>query len=224
MLPSAEIKAILAAKFVCVKVDADNPGPADKLLSQVVGNILPFYAYASPDGKFLHGTSGFRAEPVFKADLERVLKHESLQVPADAEKKLAKLAEQAEKDLAEKKFAAVVKTARSAEGVRGFSASKDRIASVYGQAVTAGRDRIQEAADLCRDAKFDEAAAILNALEKDFKGTELERTVAAAEKAHGRLKSAAKDASGSRKLYEAVVKDCKDAPAFVELAEAKLKE
>lgn len=224
MLPSPEVKALLAAKFVCVKVDADNPGPADKLMSQVTGNVLPFYAYATPDGRFISGTSGFRDVAVFKADLERVLGHESLKVPADAEKKLAKLAEQAAKDLADKKYAAVVKTARSAEAVRGFSPSKDKIAAAFAEALAAGRARIQEAADLCRDGKFDEAGAILNALSKDFKGTELERAAAAADKAHGRLKSAAKDASGAKKLYEAIVKDCKDAAPFVELAEARLKE
>jgi hypothetical protein len=185
---------------------------------------LPFYAYAGPDGKFLHGTSGYRDTTVFKADLERVLKHESLQVPAAAEKKLVKIAEQAEKDLAEKKYAAVIKAVKSAESVPGFSASKDKLAATWTQTLAAGKDRIKEAADLCRDAKFDEAAALLNAIEKDFKGTEVERSVVAAEKAHGRLKSAAKDASGAKKLYEAIIKDCKDAPAFVELAEAKLKE
>jgi len=39
---AAEISAILTSKFVCVKVDADNAGDAEKMLSQVKGNILPF--------------------------------------------------------------------------------------------------------------------------------------------------------------------------------------
>ena len=45
-----------------------------------------------------------------------------------------------------------------------------------------------------------------------------------------RFKSAAKETEGSAKvpankrLYELIVKECKDAPPFVELAEARLKE
>src|SRR5947208_3445249 len=62
VLPAADVVAILSAKFICLKVDADNPGPAEKFLSQVKGNMLPFYAYATPDGKFISGTRGFRRD------------------------------------------------------------------------------------------------------------------------------------------------------------------
>ena len=56
----------------------------------------------------------------------------------------------------------------------------------------------------------------------DAKGTELEKPAAA--KGVDRLKGAAKDASAAKRLCELIVKECKDAPPLVELAEAKLKE
>ena len=224
VLPAADIVALLSAKFICVKVDADNPGPAEKMLSQVKGNTLPFYAYATPDGKFITGTSGFRSKTVFKADLEGVLKSEQLRVPAELEKKLAKMADQAAKDLEAKKITAVIKAGRDAAAIRGFSDSKDKIQEMVAQAVTAGNDRIKEAAELCKDAKFDEAGAILGAVTKEYKGSELEKPAAAATKALDKFKSAAKDAGAAKRCYEQVVKECKDAPPFVELAESKLKE
>jgi hypothetical protein len=224
VLPSDEVSAILSAKFICVKVDADNPGPAEKMLSQVKGNVLPFYAYASPDGKFITGTSGFRSKTVFKADLEGVLKSDLLRVPAEFEKKLAKMADQAAKDFEAKKIPAVIKAARDAAAIRGFSDSKDKIQELLTQALAAGHEKIKEAAELCKDAKFDEAGAILSGLTKDFKGSELEKPAAAATKALDRFKAAAKDAGSAKRNYEQVVKECKDAPPFVELAEAKLKE
>jgi hypothetical protein len=224
VLPSDEVSAILAAKFICVKVDADNPGPAEKMLGKVTGNILPFYAYATPDGKFISGTSGFRNKTAFKADLEGVLKSDLMKVPAEFEKKLAKMADQAAKDFEAKKIPAVIKAARDAAAIRGFSDSKDKIQELMAQTVTAGNDRIKEAAELCKDAKFDEAGAILSALAKDYKGSELEKPAAAATKALDKFKAAAKDASSAKRNYELVVKECKDAPPFVELAEAKLKE
>lgn len=225
VLPAAEINAILASKFICVKVNIDSPdGNAQKMLSQVQGNILPFFAYATPDGKFISGTSGFRDEAKFKADLDAVLKNPALRVPADVEKKLAKVAEQAAKDFEAGKIAAVFKAAKTAETARGFSESKDKIEELRSKAVENGHAKIKEAADLCRDAKFDEAAGIVSALVKDVKGTELEKPAAAATKGVDRLKGAAKDASAAKRLCELIVKECKDAPAFVELAEAKLKE
>jgi hypothetical protein len=224
VLPSAEISAILSARFICVKVDADNPGPAEKMLSQVKGNILPFYAYATPDGKFISGTSGFRNPTTFKADLEGVLKSDALKVAPEFEKKLAKMADQAAKDFEAKKIPAVLKAARDAAAIRGFSASKDKIQELASQAVAGGQDKIKEAAELCKESKFDEAGAILSALTKDYKGSELERPAAAATKAFEKFKSAAKDSGGAKRLYEQVVKECKDAPPFVELAEARLKE
>src|SRR5262250_1860676 len=109
VLPNAEISAILSAKFICVKVDVDNPGPAEKMLSQVKGSTLPFYAFATSDGKFITGTSGFRNVATFKADLEGVLKSDLLKVPPEFEKKLSKMADQAAKDLEAKKIPAVLK-------------------------------------------------------------------------------------------------------------------
>jgi len=228
VLPSAEVSAILAAKFVCVKVDCDNPGPAAQMMSQVKGNVLPFFIYVTPDGKFITGTSGFRDAAAFKADLEGVLKHDLLRVPPEAEKKLAKMAEQAAKDFEAKKFTAVIKAAKDVEAIRGTSESKDKIQELLAKTLEGGRERIQEAAGLCKDGKAEEAVTITSALTKDFKGTELERAAAAAHKAAERFKSAAKESEpagkGAKRLYELIVKECKDAPAFVELAEAKLKE
>src|SRR6185503_14503492 len=110
---------------------------AEKMLGQVKGNTLPFYAYASPDGKFITGTSGFRSKTVFKADLEGVLKSDLLKVPAEFEKKLAKMADQAAKDLEAKKIAAVLKAGRDAAAIRGFSDSKDKIQEQVTQALAA---------------------------------------------------------------------------------------
>jgi len=230
VLPAADIGALLSSKFICVKVDADNPGPAEKVLGQVKGNTLPFYAYVTPDGKFISGTSGFRSAKTFLADLEGVMKNDLLRVPPDLEKKLAKMADQAAKDAEAKKTAAVLKAFRDAEAIRGFSDSKDKIKELYAQAVLDGQQKIKEAADLSKEGKFEEAGALLSALAKDCKGTEVERAAAAGTKAVDRLKSAAKETEGSakvpanRRLYEQIVKECKDAPPFVELAEARLKE
>ena len=229
VLPAAEVSALLSAKFICVKVDADSPGPAEKMMSQVKGNTLPFYAYVSPDGKFISGTSGFRNEKTFMADLEGVMKNDLLKGPPDAEKKLARMAEQAAKDAEAKKIAAVVKASKDAEAIRGFSDSKDKIKALVAQVLEAGQQKIKEAADLCKEGKFEEAAAILSAVSKDYKGSELERAASAASKALDKVKSASKETEGgnkpaARRLYEQIVKECKDAPAFVELADARLKE
>jgi len=224
VLPDPEVVAVLSAKFVCVKVDADNPGAAEKILGQVKGNTLPFYAYVTPDGKFISGTSGYRDTAVFKSDLDAALKSDLMRVPPDAEKKLAKMAEQAAKDLEAKKIPAVVKAAKDADAIRGTSESKDKVKQLYAQAIEAGQQKIKEAAELCKDAKFDEALALLAATAKDYKGTELEKPAAAATKAAERLRGASKEPAAAKKMYELIIKECKDAPAFVELAEAKLKE
>ena len=226
VLPKSEIAKILSSKFICLKVDADNPGPAEKMLSQVKGNTLPFYAYATPDGKFISGTSGFRNVASFKADLESVLKNEALAVPAPLEKKLSKMADQAAKDFEAQKIAAVIKAARDADAIRGFSESKDRIKELLARVVEGGDQKIKEAAGLAGDAKFDEASAILGAAAKDYKGPEVERAAGAGSKALDRLRSAAKesDPKGARRYYEQILKDCKDAAPFVELASARLKD
>ncbi len=229
MLPAAEISAILTSKFICVKVDADNPGDAEKMMSQVKGNTLPFYAYVTPEGKFISGTSGFRGEKAFKADLEGVLKSDLMKVAPDAEKKLAKVAEQAAKDLEAKKVASVFKASKDADTIRGFSESKDKIKELAAQAVQLGMQRIKEAADLCKEAKFEEAGTILAAVVKEFKGTEVEPAANAANKAVDHFKTASKylekeDKAAAKKQYDLVAKECKDVPSFLELAEAKLKE
>jgi hypothetical protein len=226
VLPAADVVAILSAKFICVKVDCDNPGPAEKMLSQVKGNTLPFYAYVTPDGKFISGTSGFRNQKAFLADLEGVLKNDALKVPPELEKKLAKMADQAAKDFEGGKMAAVVKAARDADAMRGFSDSKDKIKDLFAQAIEKGQARIKEAAGLCSEGKFDEASAILTPLARDYKGCEVEKAATAGGKAVDKFKSAAKetDPKNAKRYYEQVVKDCKDAAAFVELAQAKMKE
>jgi len=224
VLPAPEVSSILSSKFICVKVDADNPGPAEKMLGQVKGNILPFYAYVTPEGKFISGTSGFRDEKTFKGDLEAALKSDLMRVPADAEKKLAKIADQAAKDFEAKKVAAVVKAAKDVDAVRGTSESKDKVKDLLAQTLDAGRQKIKEAAELCKDGKFDEAVALLGTLAKDYKGTEVERPAGAATKAAERLRGASKEPTAAKRMYELIIKECKDAPAFVELAEAKLKE
>lgn len=229
MLPAKDVAAVLAAKFVCVKVDADNPGPAAKILGQVQGNTLPFFAYVTPEGTFISGTSGFRDEKTFKADLEGVLASDLLRVPAPLEKKLATMAEQAAKDAEAGKTANVVKTYKQAEAIRGASPSKDKIRELYAKAIEDGQAKLKDAADLCAEGKFDDAGKIVSAVGRDFKGTELDKPVAAANKALPRLRQAHKDAeagntNSARRAWELVVKECGDATAFKALAEAKLKD
>ena len=227
VLPAPEIRDVLAAKFVCVKINIDTPpAGAEKLLSQVAGNVLPFFVFATPDAKFVSSTSGFRDVATFKGDIEKAMKSELLRVPADAEQKLAKLAEQMAKDVEGGKIPAALKTAKTAEGVRGFSESKDKINELTAQLLDGGRGKIKEAADLARDAKFDEASAILAALSKDYKGSALEKSTTASTKALDRVKSASKDTSSAsaKRTYGLIVKECQDSAPFVELAESRLKE
>ena len=227
VLPSPEIRDVLSARFVCVKINVDSPpAGAEKLLSQVNGNVLPFFVFATSDAKFVSGTSGFRDVAAFKADIDKAMKSELLKVPAELEKKLAKSAEQIAKDVEAKKVPAAIKAVKAADAVHGFSESKDKIRDLYTQILDGGRQQIQTAADLAKDGKFEEAAALLSTLTKDFKGSDLEKGVAAATKALERVKSASKDSNKTtaKRSYELVVKECKDAPPFVELAEARLKE
>jgi hypothetical protein len=85
--PSEPIKSLLSKRFVCVRVDADEPpAGADKLLNEIKGETLPFIAYVTPKGKFISGTAGFRNEEVFKADLEAVLGSELLKEPKEESK------------------------------------------------------------------------------------------------------------------------------------------
>jgi hypothetical protein len=226
VFPSPEVAALLSTKFVCLKVDADNPGPAAKYTGQVKGDILPFIAYVSPDGKFISGTSGFRSVPVFLADLEAVLRSDALKVAPELERRLAKLADQAAKDLEANKIPAVVKAAREAEAARGFSASKDKICELYNQLLGVGRERLKEASQLCADGKFDESGAALSALVRDFKGSDLERSAVVATKALDRFKAASKesDPKAARRHYEMILNDSKEATPFWELARAKMNE
>ena len=78
---AAPIREILAS-FVCVKVDADNePEGSVQYLSKVEGDTLPFYAFTTPNGQFLGGTSGYRPEAVFKKTLEKVIHHVKPKAP-----------------------------------------------------------------------------------------------------------------------------------------------
>lgn len=189
VLPAKAISALLAESFVCVKVSIDKPpAAAVKILDQVNGNTLPFYAYATPEGKFITGTSGFRDEELFKADLEGVLKSDLLKVSPDGEKRLAAAVEQAGKDIETKRYGSVVKAARDAEAVKGISDSKKKLRQLLGQAVEAGRAFIQEAEALMKADKPVEALALLRRVQADFRGTELEIAAKAAgdaiERAH----------------------------------------
>lgn len=226
VFPAADVVAVLNSKFVCLKVDADNPGPAGKYTSQVKGDILPFIAYVGPDGKFISGTSGFRSVQVFLADLEAVLRSDALKVAPELERKLAKAADQAAKDLDANKPAAVLKAVREADAIRGFSASKDKLDELRKQVLGLGRERLKEAAQLCADGKFDESGAALAALSRDFKGSDLERATVVANKALDRFRSAAKESNdkAAKRHYEMILNDCKDATPFWELAKSKLNE
>ena len=222
--PSPDVVAILSTKFVCVKVDADNPGAAEKFMDQVKGDDLPNYVYLTPEGKFISGTSGFRNEKTFLADLDAVMKNDALKVVPELERKLAKIADQAAKDLEAKKYASVFKAGRDADSARGFSASKDRIEELRNQALALGKERLKGSAQLCADGKFDETGAALSALIRDFKGSDVERAATAANKSLDRFKAASKesDAKAARRLYELILTDCKDATPFWELARSKM--
>jgi thiol-disulfide isomerase/thioredoxin len=222
--PVPAVAAILTAKFVCLKVDVDNPGPAEKFLSQVKGDTLPFYAYVSPDGKFISGTSGFRSEKTFLADLQGVIGSDALKVAPELDKRLAKMADQAAKDLEANKIPAVLKAAHEADAIRGFSETKDRINELKNQALEMGKKKLGEAAQLCADGKFDESGAALSSLIRDFKGSDVERSASVASKSLDRFKAASKesDAKAAKRLYEMILKDCKDATPFWDLAKEKL--
>jgi len=222
--PSPAVAAILTSKFVCLKVDADNPGPAEKFVSQVKGETLPFYAYVSPEGKFISGTSGFRSEKAFIADLQGVIASDALKVAPELERRLAKAADQASKDLDAGKIPAVLKAAREADAARGFSESKDRINELRNQALELGQKKLTEASQLCADGKFDETSAALSSLIRDFKGTDVEHSAGVASKSLDRFKAASKesDVKAAKRLYELILKDCKDATPFWELARTKL--
>jgi len=181
VLPAKTIAPILAEYFVCVKVNIDKPPPAvEKLFEKVNGNTLPFYVYLAPDGQFISGTSGFRDEQQFKADLEGVLKHESLRPSAEQEKKLAAAGDQAAKDLEAKEYAGVIKAWRDSLTVRGFSDHKKKLKALADKAVDGGRERLKEADALVKADKHAEALVILKKAQSDFRGTELDRPVKAA--------------------------------------------
>lgn len=226
VLPSAEVIAILSSKFVCVKVDADNPGAAEKFMDQVKGDDLPNYVYLTPEGKFISGTSGFRNEKTFLADLQGVMRSDALKVAPELDRKLAKIADQAAKDLEAKRYGAVFKAGRDADAARGFSASKDKIEELRNQALALGKERLKGAAQLCGEGKFDECGAALSALLRDFKGSDVERAATVANKSLDRFKAASKesDPKAARRLYELILTDSKEATPFWELARSKMNE
>ena len=85
--PSEPIKSLLAKRFVCVRVDCDNlPEGANRFRGEIKGNTLPIITYVTPKGRFISGTSGFRNEDVFKADLDSVLASDLLKEPKEEPK------------------------------------------------------------------------------------------------------------------------------------------
>lgn len=228
VLPADEVAVLLAANFVCVKVNVDNaPADVQDILSQVQGNILPFYAYIAPDGKFIAGTSGFRDVKMFKADLQAALKSDLLRLPPAVEKKLQKAADQAAKDLEAKKYAAVIRAAKDAEKFKGVSDARDKLKDLATQAAELGKKAIEEAAGLAKEDKIDEALALAKKLQADFKGTEVETAANDAVKSLDRLKAALADIAKGAKAdaknrYTLILKEAKDSP-WAAIAEEKLK-
>jgi hypothetical protein len=190
VLPDKEISAILAENFVCVKISIDKPpAEAEKLLSQVGGGALPFFVYATPEGALVWNSKGYRNEVQFKADLESVLRHDLLKASAAADKRLSAAAEQAAKDIEAKKYAAVVKAAKDAEGVKGYSASRKKLQELLSRALAAGRRLLEEADGLVKEGKQAEALPVYRQVQADFRGTELETTAKAGGDAIDRAKS-----------------------------------
>ncbi len=59
-LPDAQVQQLLTEKFVTVKVDLTNPGPAQNALAEQYGvQGIPTYILASADGKVLAQQVGF---------------------------------------------------------------------------------------------------------------------------------------------------------------------
>lgn len=192
VLPSKTIAPLLVEYFVCVKVNIDKPpAAAEKLLQQVSGNTLPFIAYATHDGKYITGTSGFRDETQLRTDLDIVLKHDSLKVPPETEKKLADALVQAATDLERQNYAGVVKAWLHSTTVKGFSDTKKNLRRLCDQAVVQGRAMLKEAEGLAKDGRHDESLAIVRKVQADFRGTDLDGPARAALEALERARPSA---------------------------------
>jgi hypothetical protein len=228
VLPSDEVSAVLSANFACLKVNIDSP-PVEvkKFLDQVQGQTLPFYAYVTPDGKFIHGTSGFRAVEAFKQDLDKALRSDAMRAPPEVEKKLVQLATQAEKDLEAKRYGAVQRAAKDAEKVKGFSDARVRLQEMQGKALAALRQALDETAALAKDGKLDDALVSARRQLNDFRGTEVEAASVTAVKSIERLKAAAGNAekgdkAGARHVYQLIQKEAPDSP-YAAIAAERLK-
>lgn len=228
VLPTEEIHALLTREFVLLKVDIDKPTKGvQKYLDAVKGQVLPFWAYVTPDGTYISGSSGFRGADDFLADLKSAMTSERMRVPAPVEKALAKSAEQATQDLEEKKNGAVVHAAKEAEKARGYSESKLKLRELLAKAVAAGREVLAAAAEQAKGGDLEGALAAAKPVAADFKGTELDAAAALAVKCLEKFKSAAAsvekgDPAAARRAYAQIAKDAPDSP-YAALAEEKAK-
>lgn len=229
VLPTEEINALLCHEFVLLKVDIDKPTKGvQKFLDAVKGQVLPFWAYVTPDGTFISGSSGFRNAEDFLADLKSAMTSALMRVPAPVEKTLAKSADQAAKDLEEKKHGAVVRAVKDAEKYRGYSESKLKLRELLTKAVVAGREVLATAAEQAHGGDLEAALATARPVLADFKGTELDAAAALAVKCLEKLKSAAaslekSDKAAAKRCYAQIAKDAPESP-YAALAEEKAKE
>jgi hypothetical protein len=76
VVPRPEIAPLLAAGFVALASDADDPEPEVLKLAYHLEDamMLPFVLFADKDGRFAAGSSGFVNPTAFKTTLERLRK------------------------------------------------------------------------------------------------------------------------------------------------------
>ncbi|MBI1850431.1 MAG: DUF255 domain-containing protein [Planctomycetes bacterium] len=223
VLVDGAIRSTLARDFVCLEVDTDHaPFDIDAILRDVhgVGNkyTLPCFVYVTPEGKIIRSTNGFRSVVAFKSDLQAALSSDAMRSPADVEKKLAEAADAATKEFDAKKFGAVIRAAREADGAPGWCDGKVRLRALHDRCEEAATQALEKAAGLAQKGNFDGAKAAVEKLQTDFAGsdtaergaqaalTSLERLVVAAQA------NASGDSASARMVYEAIVKDAAGTP------------
>ena len=223
VLVDGAIRSTLSRDFVCLEVDTDHaPFDVDAILRDVHGvgkkYTLPCFVYVTPEGKIIRSTTGFRGVVSFKMDLQKALSSDAMRSPADVEKKLAEAADAATKDFDAKKFGAVIRAAREADGAPGWCDGKIRLRVLHDRCEEAATQALEKAAGLAQKGNFDGASTAVKKVQTDFAGldaaehgadaalTSLERLVVASKA------NASGDSASARMVYEAIVKDAAGTP------------
>ncbi len=227
VLPKKEIQALLASNFVCVKIDADSvPSEIEPIMKQGNGKTLPFYAYLTPEGNFISGTSGYRGAAEFAKDLQSALRSEPMRASPNAQASLAAAAEQAEKDFKAKKYPAVLLATQEALEVRGWSDSKAKLRELGAKCEEIGQVRLAEALALVRKGNLKAASGLVRSVQKEFAETTIGRTADLAVSSIRDLEAAAQkqnagDMAGASAIYASIAKDAEGTP-YEAIAKEKL--